>query len=155
MCLLFCYIVIVQITSHPASVLVNVNSTATLSCKATGSSPIIYQWRRVNGEINSDRADGVNTSTLTISSVQRYDEDEYYCVASNEEMDGSLYNDSSSRAIVTVYGKVIILSFHILSLAVLATLNFVKFARSSYIVASGIAKVGTGRAQTQSILFIT
>ena len=44
---------------------------------------IRYQWRRVNGQISSDRAEGVNTPTLTISPVQQEDEDEYYCVASN------------------------------------------------------------------------
>ena len=76
-----------------------------LSCNATGSGPIRYQWRRVNGEISSDRAEGVNTSTLTISSVQREDEDEYYCVASNGGVDGSLYNDTSSKAMVVVYGE--------------------------------------------------
>ena len=98
-------IVIVQITSHPMSLAVNVNSTVNLSCEATGSDPIRYQWRRVNGEISSDRAEGVNTSTLTISPVQREDEDEYYCVASNEGVDGSLYNDTSRRAMITLYGK--------------------------------------------------
>ena len=53
-------VVIVQITSHPASMVVNINTTVTLSCEATGSGPIRYQWRRVNGEITSDRAEGVN-----------------------------------------------------------------------------------------------
>ena len=55
----------IVITTHPQPVNVSVNQTVTLSCKATGSNPIRYQWRRVNGEITSDRANGVNTSTLT------------------------------------------------------------------------------------------
>ena len=45
----------------------------------------------------------MNTSTLTISPVQQEDEDEYYCVASNE------YSDISHRAMVTIYGKATIL----------------------------------------------
>ena len=98
--------VIVQIISHPASVAVAINSTATLSCNATGSGPVRYQWRRVNGEISIYRAKGVNTPTLTISPVRRDDEDEYYCVASNEGMDGLLYNDTSDGAVITVYGNV-------------------------------------------------
>ena len=99
-------IVIVQITDHPTSMAVNINSTATLSCEATGSGPIRYQWRRVNGEISSDRTEGVNTSTLTISPVQQEDEDEYYCVASNGGVDGlQYYSDISQRAVVTIYGK--------------------------------------------------
>ena len=97
---------IVQITGHPTSMVVNINSTATLSCEAAGSGPIRYQWRRVNGEISSDRAEGVNTSTLTISPVQQEDEDEYYCVASNGGVDGlQYYSDISQRAIVTIYSK--------------------------------------------------
>ena len=98
-------IVIVHISSHPVSVVVNVNSTVNLSCNATGSGPIRYQWRRVNGEISSDRAEGVNTSTLTISPVQQEDEDEYYCVASNQIMDGLPYTDISHRAMLSIYGN--------------------------------------------------
>ena len=98
---------VVQIVSHPTSVDVNINSTVTLSCNATGSGRIRYQWRRVNGEISSDRAEGVNTPTLTISPVQQEDEDEYYCVASNGGTDVLHYSDISHRAIVTIYGKAI------------------------------------------------
>ena len=84
------------------------SSNVTLSCEATGSDPIRYQWRRVNGEISNDRAEGVNTSTLTISSVQQEDEDEYYCVASNGGVDGIKHNDISRVTNVTVYGKELI-----------------------------------------------
>ena len=76
-----------------------------LSCEATASGTIRYQWRRVNGEISSDRAEGVNTSTLTISSVQQEDEDKYYCVASYGVVNGMDHSDSSRHANVTVYGK--------------------------------------------------
>ena len=51
----------------------------------------------------------MNTSTLTISPVQQEDGDEYYCVASNRRADGLQYSDISHRAMVTVYGKKIIL----------------------------------------------
>ena len=81
--------------------------SVTLSCKATGSNPIRYQWRRINGEISSHRANGVNTSILTISSVREQDEDEYYCIASNGGADGLLYNDRSHHAMVTVYGELV------------------------------------------------
>ena len=41
----------------------------------------------------------MNTSTLTISPVQQEDEDEYYCVASNE------LKDESQTAIVAVLSE--------------------------------------------------
>ena len=75
--------------------------SVTLSCEANGSNPIRYQWRRVNGEITSDRANGVNTSTLTISSVTEQNEDEYYCIASNGGPDGLSYSDMSNKAMCT------------------------------------------------------
>ena len=83
----------------------SVNQTVTLSCKATGSNPIRYQWRRVDGEISSNRANGVNTSTLTISPVTEQDEDEYYCIASNGGADGLLYSDTSNKAMIFKHGE--------------------------------------------------
>ena len=82
-----------------------VNTTATLSCKATASGIIRYQWRRVNREITSDRANGVNTSTLTISSVTEQDENEYYCVANYGTVNGTLRNVTSNKAKIIVYGE--------------------------------------------------
>ena len=88
-----------KITVNPQSQLVYEGHTLILSCEATGSGPISYQWRRVNGEISSDRAEGVNTPTLTISPVTEGDEDEYYCVASND------VRDESKTAVVAVLSK--------------------------------------------------
>ena len=91
------------ISTHPQGVAMFYGWNVTLLCKATGSDPIRYQWRRVKGEISSDRAKGVNTSTLTISSVTEQDEDEYYCVASYGIVNGTYYSDISSRANITIY----------------------------------------------------
>ena len=95
--------------THPQPVVVSVDQTVTVSCEATGSNPIRYQWRRVKGEISSN-SKGVNTSTLTISSVTEQDEDEYYCIASNGGPDGLLYNATSNRAMITVYGELCIVT---------------------------------------------
>ena len=83
------------------------SSSVTLSCEATGSDPISYQWRRVNGTI-SERAAVVGTQNLTISPVREEDEDEYYCVTTNGGVDGMRYNDTSQVALVTVFGRVVL-----------------------------------------------
>ena len=104
----YCLTVPAVITTHPPPVIfVFNNSNVSLSCEATGSGPIRYQWRRVNGEISSDRAEGVTTSTLTISSVTEQDEAEYYCVASNGGVDGLLYSNTSQKSKIAVYGKLV------------------------------------------------
>ena len=81
-----------------------IGQSVTLSCEANSSTSTRYQWRRVNGEINSN-SKGVNTSTLTITSVTEQDEDEYYCVANYEETNGSLISVISHKAMITVYGE--------------------------------------------------
>ena len=47
----------------------------------------------------------MNTPILTISPVQQEDEDEYYCVASYGVVHGTLHNDASNKANITVYSK--------------------------------------------------
>ena len=90
---------------QPASIIEYVNTTTHLSCEATGSDPISYQWRRVNGEISSERTTGVNTQHLTLSPVSEADEGEYYCVTTNGGRNGMRYSDTSQVAQITVYGN--------------------------------------------------
>ena len=113
MSLYIIFTVAANVTSNPISITVFENTVATLSCNATGSGPIRYQWRRVNREISSDRAEGVNTSTLTISSVQQEDEDEYYCVASYGVVNGMDHSDESERAKIIVFGMYVLYAYNI------------------------------------------
>jgi len=99
--------VIASITKNPSNnTVVYKNDNVTLSCKATASGPITYQWRRSYGVITGDRFDGVNTPTLTISSITQDDEDEYYCTASyGVYVNGTSHVAESERAKVVVFGK--------------------------------------------------
>ena len=104
-CVIYIILVTVQITGHPVSVIAYENTAASLICRAEGSDPIVYQWKKVNGEIADGRATGMNKSILTIYPVTEQDEGEYYCIVRNEGADGKVYNDTSQNAMVTVYGK--------------------------------------------------
>ena len=98
--------VFTAIADHPNSAVTYVNKTVTLSCEATASGPITYQWRRSNGVITGDRFNGVNTPILTIPSVTQDDEDEYYCTASyGVYVNGTSHVAESERAKVVVFGK--------------------------------------------------
>ena len=62
----------------------------TFSIQATGTEPINYQWQHKTRDGNEEWQScdvecfpGANTSTLTISSVQKLDEGSYRCVISN------------------------------------------------------------------------
>ena len=101
-------LVTVQITGNPVSVISYENTAASLICEAEGSGPIMYQWSKVNGEISDGRTKGINTSVLTIYPVTEQDEGEYYCVVSNEGADGKVFTDRSQRAMITVYGKLVL-----------------------------------------------
>ena len=102
-----CIVVIVAITRNPVNFTTAYQgTTVTLSCKATASGAITYQWRRSNGVITGDRFNGVNTSTLTIPLVTQDDEDEYYCTASyGVYVNGTSHVAESERAQVVVFGE--------------------------------------------------
>ena len=105
----------------------------TLSCEATGSGPVRYQWRRVNGEISSDRVEGVNTPTLTISPVTEQDEDDYYCVASSGGMNGLLYSNESQKSSVIVYGKLFYASYSPIYISYFASNIEVELVKSLHV----------------------
>ncbi|WP_250657235.1 immunoglobulin domain-containing protein [Alkalimarinus coralli] len=67
------------ISSHPGSVVVNVNGAAELSVIADGSGDIRYQWRKDGIEI-----EGQNGSTLKFDSVLKADAGVYDVLVSND-----------------------------------------------------------------------
>ena len=85
-----------RITSHPQD-LEDVVSGVMLTAEATGTEPLSYQWQwkpaleagkegsKQEGwqPCNVERFPGADSSTLTIPSVQKYNEGSYSCVISN------------------------------------------------------------------------
>ena len=97
--------VLATITQHPNSTVVYEGTPVTLSCEATASGPITYQWRRSSGRTISNKAIGVFTTALTIPSVTQDDEDKYYCTASyGVYRNGTNHTAESGRAKVVVFG---------------------------------------------------
>jgi len=111
---LHCFVVIASISKNPDNfTVVYQGTTVTLSCKATASGPITYQWRRSSGRIIGSKTIGVNTPTLTIPSVTQDDEDEYYCTASyGIYVNGTSHVAESERAKVVVFGKEVCMGYY-------------------------------------------
>jgi hypothetical protein len=72
------------VTQEPANAAACHGGTAGFSVAASGTAPITYQWRRGATNLSGPRFTGVNTPTLTISSVEAGDAGGgYNCVVSN------------------------------------------------------------------------
>ena len=74
-----------RITTHPRGIKDAVpGNPVTFTIQATGTEPLNYQWERKIGDANDvERIPGANSSTLTISSVQKSNEGSYHCTVSN------------------------------------------------------------------------
>ncbi len=88
-----------RITSHPRSTSANVGETVTFSVTATGED-LSYQWMRFSSPF--DNPDGLDSPTLTIASVGRVNEGEYWVRVSS----GGKFEDSQ-RAVIGVIGETI------------------------------------------------
>ena len=74
-----------RITTHPCGIKDAVpDKPVTFSIQATGTEPLNYQWEREIGNGNEvEKIPGANSSSLTISSVQKSNEGSYRCTVSN------------------------------------------------------------------------
>jgi sugar lactone lactonase YvrE len=80
------------ISTHPVSVSVTLDSSASLSVKATGTAPISYQWRK-----NGINISGATDATYTINRASAADSSSYDVVVTN--VGGSV---TSNAATITV-----------------------------------------------------
>lgn len=73
------------ITGHPVAQTATVNSTASLTCSATGSEPLEYRWLRANAElVDGPRISGAATPVLTLSMLTEADAGSYRCRVRND-----------------------------------------------------------------------
>ena len=88
------------ITIDPVDILIKDDTSTTnvsFTCEAEGATS--YKWEKQSGNISSN-ATGVNTTVLTINSIQPDDIGRYRCVATNAS--GSIY---SEYAMLSINGK--------------------------------------------------
>ena len=79
---------------------VSQGNTATFNCEATSYGDTTYLWERVDGgELDTGRATGVNSNTLTINNPVPDDTGLYVCITSNK--DGKTV---SKEAVLNVIG---------------------------------------------------
>ena len=86
-----------SITVQPQSRTNLAGTTATFSVAASGSAPLVYQWRKGGSDLSDGRVSGATTPTLTLACVQIYQGGDYTVVVSN--LAGSV---TSQVAVLTV-----------------------------------------------------
>ena len=81
--------------------------SAILSCDATSVTPVEFHWEKFNDDKaiwgplpSSTSLDGIETKTISSSSIKQNDEGIYRCTASN-----SIGTSISDIANITVYGE--------------------------------------------------
>ena len=91
----------IAITSN--NTLIGKGRTVTFNASANGIGPRRYQWRKRGSDRLPDKVLGIDTLNLTIPNVEKSDEGDYYCIATN------MWNRSveSSNVTLKVYGMLV------------------------------------------------
>lgn len=86
------------ITQSPDSLTVAAGQTAQFTVSATGTAPLVYQWRKGGVALsNGGNISGANTATLTLANVQADDVGSYNVAVSNPA--GSKVSDAATLAV--------------------------------------------------------
>lgn len=89
------------ITQHPqASTTLNADDTLTLTCAASGTETLLYQW-----QLNSVNISGANSASLTLNPVSWLHRGTYRCVVSN-----AVGSATTKNAVVTVVSYPVIIT---------------------------------------------
>ena len=88
-----------HISTQPEDVTVGQGTSVSLNCEAESYGDTFYHWQRVDGEVDTSRASGINNKQLTIINTVPSDTGSYVCVTRNQ--DGETI---SREAIITVTG---------------------------------------------------
>ena len=76
----------IDFTQHPEGVLVGEGNelTLTITAEGPGSDQFTYQWKKMGSNSLPDKASGVDTAQLVITSVTTSDRGSYYCIVTNQ-----------------------------------------------------------------------
>ena len=99
-----CYLIllILEITTHPRSKQLLIDSNLILTCTSSLSSNVTFSWTHNGTIIKTQSTVNGDTSRLTISNVRYSDGGSYVCIVRS----GSL-SVTSYAATITVHGKLI------------------------------------------------
>ena len=76
-----------DITTNPKDTIAGVGRDVTLTCNASGTDILMYQWMRIGDKTIPSTATGVNSNTLIIPSIRVDDSGQYKCVVSSGDVD--------------------------------------------------------------------
>ena len=91
------------ITVTPDNILIGEGRTVTFNAEARGIGTFRYQWRKRGSDRLPDKVSGNDTVNLTIPNIEKSDEGDYYCIATN------MWNRSveSNNVTLNVYGMLV------------------------------------------------
>ena len=90
-----------RITVTSNDILIGKGRNITFNASASGIGTLRYQWRKRGSNRLPDKVLGNDTLTLTIPNIEKSDEGDYYCIATN------MWNRSveSNNVTLNVYGR--------------------------------------------------
>ena len=92
-----------SITVTSDDVLIGKGGTVTFNAEARGIGTLKYRWRKSGSNSLPDKVLGSDTLNLTIPNIEKSDEGDYYCIATNM-WDRSI---ESNRVTLNIYGMLV------------------------------------------------
>ena len=98
-----------SITVTSNDTLIGKGRTVVFNAESRGIGNVTYQWRKRGSNRLPDKVLGIDTLTLTIPNIEKSDEGDYYCIATN------MWNRSveSSNVTLNIYGMLVYFAIYV------------------------------------------